>query len=658
MNKAKRLILLIVLGLLLTIILTWPLLSNLTSYYPDYGDYPFNGAQLWYNQDSLKSGRIFNQSEYLKGYQFYPQPYSFAFANNAFIPSLIFTPIYFLSGQIPFSVNTYAMLTLVFSFLTAFYTIHYFVKNTWASFIGAFIFAFNPTTFIRFPQHLDVLGKFFLPLVFLYAYQFFEKPNFKRGFLFSLFFSLNALTVTYYQIFSLIMLPIVAIPFLWSNLFKKRWVYLLDLAKYGAIFLVFLPILVYFNFPYLEFSQKEGVVRSIDESAYFSARLNDYFAATPNNLIYGGWVKMMDNFRSPKDPNTGIFNYEEHTLFVGFLPVILFLIGFRIFFRQKINKVYFLLLLVLPFIFTFGPYIGGKESFLKLPFYFIYEWVPFFRGIRSPTRFEFVLLIPFALICAFGVKKLLEGKSKRMLIFIPALIVILLTLENITIKSFDEESKILSTIDQIGKDNLDFLQDKVTLHLPIFTLENDQFGKNSAYLNWLTQTGERIINGNTSYLPPDQLMFLDQLKDSFNEKLISKLIALGADYLIIHKDLLDSKQLESLSKEPFFQKGVAFSNSNILIIDLSAYNLSPSLCVLERDFDIKFGRVADDETSYALVLTNKGNCFLVSIYEDRYRQIDVTVDGVKRKAHLRMPILVESGQQVILSQINRDLKIK
>lgn len=641
MSKLRPILLVLTVGIIFTIILTWPFAKNLTSYFTDQGDYPLNGAIFWYNQDSITSGRIFNQKEYFRGYQFYPHPFSLAFGNNAVVPALIFAPIYWFTQNLSFSVNILTFLTFVLSFISSYFFIRYFLRlaDPAASLIGAFIFTFNPQTMVRFPQHLDILNKYFLPMVFLFAYQFLEKPSLKRGFWFGLFFTLNGLSVTYYFIFTLVMLPILAVSFFLKQLVKKNWIYFFNIARFGAVVLVFLPLILYFYLPYLEFIQKEGVERRLEETIFFSSRITDWFTATPDNLFYGSWVRSIDHLRDPKD-DRGILNYEEHTLFVGLLPLILFFVGLKIFIKQKINKTYFYLLLVLPFIFTFGPYFNGRESSFKLPFYFLYEWFPFFKGIRSPTRFEFLFYIPFALIVSYGVAWLCKKWQKYSLV-ITGILLALLVLENFTVKNYDSRSTILSKVNQIGRENLQFLQGKAVLHLPIYTTEDaDEFGKGSAYLNWLTQTRERIVNGNSAYLPPDHLFFLATLKQKFDDQALLKLKALGVNYLVIHQDLLGSKGV--------FKQGVILDTADTTIIDISNYNLLVKTCTFDRDISVRLGKVQGEEESFALVLKNQGDCFLTSPFEERYRTIDIEVDGVKKKAHLRLPILIEPGQEVIL----------
>lgn len=624
----KNFLIILALAVLLSIILSWPLVANIASYYSDQGDYALGGSILWYNQDSIKTGRIFHPKEYWQGYQFYPHPFSLAFANSYIVPSLIFSPIFWLTDSLPFSVNSYALLTLILSFIASFYTVNFFVKNSWAAMVGAFIFTFNANTQVRFPQHLDVLSKYFLPLVFLFAYQLLEKPSFKKSFLFFLFFTLNALTVTYYQIFSLVILPIVALPFLINHLKKKDWKYFIKFGKVSLVGLIFLPILLFFNLPYWDFSQKEGAFRPLEATPFFSARMTDWLASSPDSLIYGKWVKGVEKYREPKD-DRGVLNYEEHTLFLGLIPLILFFIGLKRFRQEKINQAFFYLLLILPAIFTFGPYFNGATQGWPLPFYFFHKLFPFMEGIRSPTRFEFLLFVPFSLICAFGVRKLMEGKS----IIIITIIIVILILENFTLKDFNNRSAALATVQNIGRDNLHFLSSKAVLHLPIYTTEDaDEFGKNSAYLNWLTQTGEKIVNGNTSYLPPDHLGLLAAFKQQLAATEIGILKTMDVSFIIIHKDKMPAPPIE----------GVIFDNQDVSIVDLSNFKAQVPLCSVSN-LDIQ---VAERD----LIVTNPGNCYLISAGESRYQKMG--------RVSYRLPIVISPNQQIVLTQINREVRIR
>jgi len=231
-----------ILGLIFTVVLTWPFLLNLNHYYRDAGDFPLNGWILWYNQFALRTGRIFHYTGYFNSTQFFPWPFSLAYSDHLFIPSLLFfSPIYWLTRNLILSVNIFSLLTFILSFISSYWCINYLTKHRLASLIGAFIFAFNPSTFVQFPGdwvilnhdtvgwafagHLMTLCKFFLPPLFLFAYLFLKNPNLKNALLFYLFFTLNALSAGYYEVFSIVLLPVFSILFIIATFLREKFIF-------------------------------------------------------------------------------------------------------------------------------------------------------------------------------------------------------------------------------------------------------------------------------------------------------------------------------------------------------------------------------------------------------------------------------------------------
>lgn len=639
----------LILAVILTIIMTWPFLINLAVYYPDYGDYATHGSIFWWNQDSLISGRIFNQKEYYQGYQFYPHPYSFAFANNSLVPSLIFAPIYWISGSLPFSMNSYVFLTFVLTFLASFVFLNYFLKERRVALAGAIVITFMPQTYTRFPQHVELLSKFFLPLIILFGYKFFSKPNFKDGALLSLFVILNGLTANYFQIFIAAILPLASLGFIVPNLIKRNWSYLINLLKGSLVLILLLPIWWYFTAPFLDFSQKEGATRSVAEAIFFAPRFTDWFAPGPDSFLYGGWVKSIDKFREPKD-DRNILNYEEHTHFLGFTAMILFFIGLKAFWKTRGIRRYFLILLLGSSILSFGPFLGYSEESFRLPFYYLFEYLPFMKGIRAPARFEYILVLPFTLIAMYGLQSLMNKyKDKKRLI--PGIVIALFLLEYITFKDFSARSEILARTNSIGAEKLALLKNQVVLHLPIYTTEDaDRFGQNSAYLTWLTETGEKVINGNSGYLPVDHLQIMATIKQTMDSRAFNLASLLGVNYIVVHKDRLEGADKALFEQNiTLYKSGTIYEDEGIIIVDLSKYNINNPLCSFE-DIDLK--------VSPAVVLTNPKDCYLVSKLEERYREIPVSIEGEEKRALIKIPFIIFPKEEVVLTEINKEVRIK
>lgn len=666
----KAHLLIIFIGVFLTTVLTWPFLTKLNVFYPNFGDYIYGGSILWYNQYAIKTGLILNPQDYFNGFFLYPLPYSLLYSDNTFIPSLIFAPFYWLTNNIIFSVNFFTFLTFVLSFFSSFCAINFFIKNRLASIIGAFIYTFNPLTFSRLPLHLDLLNKYFLPLVFLFAYQFLNSPNVKNAFLFFLFFTLNALSVIYFQLFTIILLPFFALPFFIKQSLARNYFYFAKLIKFSLIGLFFLPILLYFNLPYLEFAQKEMVKRTTEENVIFSAKFADWISSGPDSLVYKNFVKDLEKIRISdyEKKASGQINYAEHTLSLNILPTILFItavFGFYQLIKQK-GKAFekkllilsFLVLLLITFILTFGPF-SLDFNHLKLPFYYLYQINPFFQGIRVPTRFQFVFYIPFSLFASCGALYLFQKAKKKLSFFLFFVILSLLVIENYHLKNYTEQSALLQKLSSLKTSDLKFLEKKKTLHLPIFIQD---YAQETMYFNWAVMTKERIINGSSGYLPYDQIIFLLDLKEDLNENSLKKLTAIDVDYIILHKDLIDeNKNFNNLS-----QIKAVYDKNGILIFNLKESRFRINKCSFDKDFEmnLKTASIKDSNQSfYILILKNKSNCYLSNVYMDRYRKQsfygnDFYGNKIERAIRFKLPPVIEPYQEIILSEIENNLRVE
>lgn len=635
-----------ILGCFCAILLTFPFVLKMPVLYSDNGDYSLIGWMLWYSSQSVLTGNVFNQLNYFNANQFYPFPYSLAYSENLFFPSLIFTPIYLLSNNLSFSVNLYSLLTLITTFITAFYFINTFLKDRYSSIIGAFIFSFNPVTFAHFPGHLHLESKYFLPLIFLAGYRFLTKPNFKDSFFFGSVFSLNAITGIHLGIFAFVTAIAFALPYLFFNLFKRDWKYFLNLFKTGIILLIFIPLVGYFYTPYLNFSHKEGIVRGMFEAADFSAKPLDYIANLPNNLVYGEFVRNIEKIRQPK----GALNYAEHSLGINITAIILF--GFGVFYLRRIRVITehkialwgFGLVGVASVILSFGPIYEGHV----LPYYHINYWTHIFDGIRVPSRFQLLFYIPLSLICAYGVCFILK-KNKRKLIYIFTGILFLLLLENLNIYEFTERSKYIPTPQTTSHDysKLTFLKNQQTLHLPTYVgipwLQNQ-------YLNLSTISNERILNGYSGFFPGEWVDLLANTEKNFDEKSLKKLRAIGVNFIVIHKDEVEKKFETKFLTTDFLNKYRYFENEIFLVLSLQ--DITVTKCNLNKDIDFQlrpyqtsFGQTTT--LFYRLVIKNKSNCYLASVLQDRYLEREFYFNGSRYTQNIKMPIVMEPFEEVI-----------
>lgn len=648
-----------------TVVFTWPFAAKVTTFYPDYGrfgDYIYAGSVLWYNQKAILTGKILNQKGYFHGFLLYPQPYTLAYTDHSLVPSLIFAPLYWTSKNLVFSINTLTILALTFSFISSFYTINYFLNNKFASTIGAVVFTFNPLTFAHFPQHFNLLHKYFLPPLFLFAYLFFKKPTYKNGFLLSLFFSLNALSVIYYFIFTLVLIPVLSIPFFIRNIRTKHYNYFLNLCKCACSILLFLPLIWYFTYTYLLFAQKEMAQRSIQENAFYSARLIDWISSTPHSLIYGNFTKFLDASREYKQNQTDYLSYEERTLFLNILPMFLFLLAISKWKKLRLPLLYYLLILGTSILMTFGPYFQGwnsKSSNIKLPFYYLHQFIYTIQAIRVPTRFAYVTYVPFSLVVAAGAC-FVFGKRKKHNFLIFVAMLLMLYIENYNVNNFSEQSTMLEKFQQANKDGkLGVLADKRVLHMP--PTFSPPSRKETIYLNWTVLAGEINATGYSAYWPAEQVHFWEKLNERLDEEALRRLSALEIDYVVFHKDLMNKRELDQFTmRSPLYKDGVIFNNDSVSILEVKRYNYAIQICTFPQNFTIQLMQATDQNYPtrfYVLSVKNNSVCYLPNVYEDKYRSLEFFTEGKRYTVKLKLPPVIGPLESVILAEPDNNLKV-
>lgn len=652
-------------AIITTIIFTWPFLTKLTSYYLDESDYALNGWILWYNQDSLRSGRIFNLTEYFNAPQFYGFPFTLAYSENMLLPSLAFSLIYWMTNNQVLSVNLFTFSIMLISFMSCFYVVKALTKTMDSALIGSILFTFNPITFFFFPDGIQMLNRYFIPPLFLSLLIFLKTPTIKKAFLLAFLFLLNAFSSIYYQIFALITIPLISFPFFVYQVYKKNISYFFTIIKSLPILLFLLPILLYINFPYYQFSNKEQVNRSLMETSHYSARLWDWFSPSPISKIYKSLSNEFIKYRNPKDQN-GSFNFSEHSLFVGIIPTILFLLAiFKILKSYRKNParetiymhIFFMLLLLLSFIFAFGPYFFGwneSESTIRLPYYYLYSLLTPIRGIRVPTRIQFIFYLPFSIFIAWGIN--LFSKKQIVRGILVTIIFLGLLYEYRYYTPYETKSTsetVYNKYNYIQNPYFKFLENQPTLHYPIYAPENN-WGE-LKYLSFATLTGERILNGYSGYFPSDWTELMLKIKTSLNEDALKILKALRIKYIIIHKDFINEKTGEVFDgQNKNFAKGKIYSDDKLIIIDLSKFDINLEYCIENEDFEYFIDSSISNNTS-SFYIHNKHNCYAVNQFEKRYVDIQYISGTKKFTANFRLPIIIYPHEEIKINlpKINR-----
>jgi hypothetical protein len=178
---------------------------------------------------------------------FYPVQNTLALSERMITVVPIFAPTCLLTGNPIFAYNTVFLLTFLFSGLTMFLLVHYWMRNFWAALVSACLFGFAPIRFAEF-NHLQLYKLCWAPLVFLFLDKFVWSKRWVDLAWFAMFYWLQMLASVYLGWFITIG---VGVYVLYHVLRLDRG--LLDRAmipRYAAFIVGSLLVLLPFHLPY------------------------------------------------------------------------------------------------------------------------------------------------------------------------------------------------------------------------------------------------------------------------------------------------------------------------------------------------------------------------------------------------------------------------
>jgi len=310
---------------ILTLILTYPLIFNLTTAVPnDIGDPLLNTWLLAWDTHALLTDplNLFNANI------FYPLSNTLAYSEHLFSTALLALPWQVLFGEPVLAYN----LSLLLSFPLAAFGM-YLLALRWthhrgAAFIAGLIFAFNPYRFASI-AHLQLLTFQWLPYAVLCLDLLLVKQGLgvrdqgvertrvlKPALLAALaiFFLLQVLASWYLALYTVLVLGI----YLLAVLVTRR-VHPTQLIPILVTLLLATLLTLPFILPYLSLVDELRESRPLSLALSLAAAPTDYFAAASLNRIFG---PLTEPFRA----RPGFV--EEHTLFLGVIVGLLVLVGF------------------------------------------------------------------------------------------------------------------------------------------------------------------------------------------------------------------------------------------------------------------------------------------------------------------------------------------
>jgi len=453
---------------------------------------------------------------------FYPYPRSLSFSEHMSVLAILAAPVYLLTGNALLAQNLTVLLMYALSALALFLFAREILGRDDAAFIAGLLFAFNSNALSHLPR-LQLLSFAWWPLAALYLHRFLKRGDWTNACLFGLFILLQNLSCTYYLIyFSLALLWWIPGSFI---VLKRR-------PDRDTLFRLAVPLLVaaalttLFALPYLGRFGSYGYERRLG----LGLDLIEYLAPERTHLLWG-WLPFAGR--------------DAVSHFLGFVSLALILTGLAYGLLAKEDRVRRGMVLLsaatafIGMVLSLGPIVVVAGNALgEGPYWFLYDHVPLFRGLRSPERIAVLVSFGTAVLGGYGAKRLLDrldrlGKTTSRA---TVALLVLLPLEHyrslpapVSIPTGNEIPPVYTYLATLEGDG-------PVVELPLYPRVRLRYY--ALYMFYSTFHWKPILFGRTSFYPPVSEYLAWQLRRFFPDAdSIALLQSLGVKTLVVHPRL-------------------------------------------------------------------------------------------------------------------------
>jgi len=183
----------------------------------------------------------------------------------------------------------------------------------------------------------------------------------------------------------------------------------------------------------------------------------------------------------------------------------------------------------------------------KGPYHLLHNYVPGFREIRVPGRFAIMAGMSLVVLSSIGFKRLVLARGGRKSIIIASIILILLSLEYISIPLPMEKVPVGKEVPEVyrflAKEKGDFAIVEIPFLRPI--------PQEAIYVYFSSYHFKKLVNGYSGYFPPTTYFFHYYGRKFPNRDIIDILQYIGVKYVVVHLDKMGKH------KRKYFRRNLA-----------------------------------------------------------------------------------------------------
>lgn len=552
--------------------MTYPLVFKINTHIPGFFSTDESYSVLWgswfikfchLNHLSIKSTDFI---AYPFGVDFYTnKPITYIWFTINYLLSILTTPVFTYNLQVIFSF----LLAAVFSYLLVWYL----TKDKFASFFSGIAFGFCPYLFVRSWQHLGETYIWVMPFCLLGLFLLREYTSSKVK-----IFFISGIILTTIGFNFLYMGVALALFFIYLSCYQIKSKSFLAVAYKvyikNILFLSFIAIIILLPQIYIlikgAFFSSGGL-----PSAYnpYHRPFEDLFSQSAKPLSYLLPAAVHPVFGRITEFFIGShlygMSFTEHTLYLGWTPLILSFVAFRKWRRNRKSPIaghksqvtdredfylgFFILLAIVAWLFSQPPWWKLGPLKIYLPPFFLYKILPMFRAY---CRFGILVMLAVVVMAGFGLKFILDKfNTKKAKLLITSLFCGLVIFEFWNYPPFKVID--VSNIPVVYYWIKEQPKDTVIAEYPL-----DIIGVNEMYKFYQTKHGKKTINAVTPGTHAHRVAkTITQLSEP---KTAGILRWMGVKYVLVHREdyiatgLIDD--YEELNKIPQ-NSGIKFIQS-------------------------------------------------------------------------------------------------
>lgn len=445
---------------------------------------------------------------------FHPVPNTLAFSEHMFLQAMMGAPLLWAGVSTLVVHNLLIVAGFALTGWAMALVVRRWTGDWWAAILAGMLLAFNAHSLSRI-AHLQAVHVEFLPIAVYALDRLLSRPRVGHALVLSLAFVLQSLTSKYLLVAITFGLAGAALSRVrdWLGAGRLRVFALLCLSALIAVLL-----LVPFLLPYLKAHQEEGLTRSLDEVAVYSAAWQDYLSAS-GRLHYQVW-------------SAPFWRWPGTALFPGITALVLVIVSLASRGALEKPKRMWLALGLTGLALSFGTSMPGYSM--------LYHAVPLLQGIRVAARFGYLVLAAVAALAGFGLAaaRTRYADRPRVRVAISAAALLLVTAEAARLPVGYTPARHTPAVYGVLANE----PGAVLVELPLFAPR--AFFRNGDYMLHATRHWRPMLNGYSGFVPRQYAVHWEALRVFPDGSALEYLRSVGVTHVAVHARSFAAEQGE------------------------------------------------------------------------------------------------------------------